>query len=307
MKASEAHNLKDDELLERIRQTARGAVRAAPPARHRRAREHGADHRGPPRRRAAADRRQGARDRPGTRAEELMADEEKNEQTRDEEQAPERDAPSRGAPGRGAPRRRRPPRRSRRGGARRGDEPLPRRRLPRRLPLRRPPRAEARRAEGAGRPTTRWRASTGRRAAASSAPAQSGRGRPRAEPRGTRRRARGEAPRRPTAGARLATGRSAAPRARPARHCRRPSATPSPQDPAGPRRLQQARQDDHRPRSTSPAAIRPTRRSCAARSTLHAHDDANEAGEGDLVRVVETRPLSRTKRWRLVEILEKAK
>jgi small subunit ribosomal protein S17 len=41
--------------------------------------------------------------------------------------------------------------------------------------------------------------------------------------------------------------------------------------------------------------------------TLHAHDARNEAGEGDLVRVVETRPISRTKRWRLVEILEKAK
>ena len=40
---------------------------------------------------------------------------------------------------------------------------------------------------------------------------------------------------------------------------------------------------------------------------LHAHDARNEAGEGDLVRVVETRPLSRTKRWRLVEIVEKAK
>jgi small subunit ribosomal protein S17 len=42
-------------------------------------------------------------------------------------------------------------------------------------------------------------------------------------------------------------------------------------------------------------------------NTLHAHDEGNEAAEGDLVRVVETRPLSRTKRWRLVEILEKAK
>jgi small subunit ribosomal protein S17 len=40
--------------------------------------------------------------------------------------------------------------------------------------------------------------------------------------------------------------------------------------------------------------------------TLHAHDARNEAGEGDLVRIIETRPLSRTKRWRLVEILEKA-
>jgi small subunit ribosomal protein S17 len=41
--------------------------------------------------------------------------------------------------------------------------------------------------------------------------------------------------------------------------------------------------------------------------TLHAHDELNEAGEGDTVRVVETRPLSKTKRWRLVEVLEKAK
>ena len=41
--------------------------------------------------------------------------------------------------------------------------------------------------------------------------------------------------------------------------------------------------------------------------TLHAHDERNEAGEGDTVRVVESRPLSKTKRWRLVEVLEKAK
>jgi small subunit ribosomal protein S17 len=42
-------------------------------------------------------------------------------------------------------------------------------------------------------------------------------------------------------------------------------------------------------------------------NTLYAHDAQNEAGEGDLVQVIETRPLSRTKRWRLVQILEKAK
>jgi small subunit ribosomal protein S17 len=42
-------------------------------------------------------------------------------------------------------------------------------------------------------------------------------------------------------------------------------------------------------------------------STLHAHDEANSANEGDLVRVIECRPMSRTKRWRLVEILERAK
>jgi small subunit ribosomal protein S17 len=40
---------------------------------------------------------------------------------------------------------------------------------------------------------------------------------------------------------------------------------------------------------------------------LHAHDETNDAGEGDLVRVVESRPLSRTKRWKLVEVLERAK
>lgn len=40
---------------------------------------------------------------------------------------------------------------------------------------------------------------------------------------------------------------------------------------------------------------------------LHAHDDANTSKIGDLVRIMETRPLSKTKRWRLVEILERAK
>jgi len=40
---------------------------------------------------------------------------------------------------------------------------------------------------------------------------------------------------------------------------------------------------------------------------LKAHDESNEAGVGDRVRVMETRPSSATKRWRLVEILEKAK
>jgi small subunit ribosomal protein S17 len=40
---------------------------------------------------------------------------------------------------------------------------------------------------------------------------------------------------------------------------------------------------------------------------LYAHDEANDANIGDRVRVMETRPLSKTKRWRLVEILERAK
>ena len=42
-------------------------------------------------------------------------------------------------------------------------------------------------------------------------------------------------------------------------------------------------------------------------STLHAHDEQNEAHVGDMVRVIESRPLSRTKRWRLVEVLERAR
>src|SRR4051794_5483725 len=42
-------------------------------------------------------------------------------------------------------------------------------------------------------------------------------------------------------------------------------------------------------------------------STVHVHDERNDAHEGDLVRVVECRPMSRTKRWRLVEILERAR
>jgi small subunit ribosomal protein S17 len=42
-------------------------------------------------------------------------------------------------------------------------------------------------------------------------------------------------------------------------------------------------------------------------SKLHAHDEGNEAHEGDVVRVVECRPLSRTKRWKLVEVLERAR
>ena len=39
----------------------------------------------------------------------------------------------------------------------------------------------------------------------------------------------------------------------------------------------------------------------------HAHDEKNEANIGDTVQIMETRPLSKTKRWRLVQIIEKAK
>ena len=42
-------------------------------------------------------------------------------------------------------------------------------------------------------------------------------------------------------------------------------------------------------------------------STLHAHDEANDAHIGDTVRLIESRPLSRLKRWRLVEVVERAR
>ena len=42
-------------------------------------------------------------------------------------------------------------------------------------------------------------------------------------------------------------------------------------------------------------------------TSLHAHDEANDANEGDRVRVIESRPMSRTKRWRLVEVVERAR
>ncbi|MFW6034977.1 MAG: 30S ribosomal protein S17 [Halothermotrichaceae bacterium] len=42
-------------------------------------------------------------------------------------------------------------------------------------------------------------------------------------------------------------------------------------------------------------------------NTFKAHDENNECNEGDKIRVMETRPLSKTKRWRVVDIIEKAK
>jgi small subunit ribosomal protein S17 len=87
---------------------------------------------------------------------------------------------------------------------------------------------------------------------------------------------------------------------------------PAAPDSAG-RKTRQGRVTSSKPDKTITVAIEVARRhpqyeKIVRRSrTLHAHDAQNEAGEGDLVRVIETRPMSRTKRWRLVEILEKAK
>ena len=49
------------------------------------------------------------------------------------------------------------------------------------------------------------------------------------------------------------------------------------------------------------------KKTVAKASKLAAHDESNDARVGDLVRVVETRPLSKSKRWRVVEIVERAK
>jgi small subunit ribosomal protein S17 len=43
------------------------------------------------------------------------------------------------------------------------------------------------------------------------------------------------------------------------------------------------------------------------KTRLHAHDEQNDARTGDTVRVMETRPLSKTKRWRVVEVVERAR
>jgi small subunit ribosomal protein S17 len=79
------------------------------------------------------------------------------------------------------------------------------------------------------------------------------------------------------------------------------------------RKTRQGRVVSSKPNKTITVAIEVARRHPVYEKivrhsrTLHAHDASNEAGEGDLVRIMETRPISRTKRWRLVEILEKAK
>ena len=90
------------------------------------------------------------------------------------------------------------------------------------------------------------------------------------------------------------------------------SGTPPAERRSAGRKTRQGRVVSSKPDKTITVAIEVARRhpqyeKIVRRSrTLHAHDARNEAGEGDLVRVVETRPISRTKRWRLVEILEKA-
>jgi small subunit ribosomal protein S17 len=57
----------------------------------------------------------------------------------------------------------------------------------------------------------------------------------------------------------------------------------------------------------SSRAHRLYRKTLQKRSRFKVHDEKNECGVGDLVRITETRPLSKEKRWRVLEIVEKAK
>ena len=98
------------------------------------------------------------------------------------------------------------------------------------------------------------------------------------------------------------------------------SSTPSAPDPAPPptkrRRLRKTRVGDVVSDAMDKTIVvmvetvkaHPRYKKVVRRSAkFHAHDEANTAGVGDTVRIVETRPLSKTKNWRLAEVLEKAK
>lgn len=114
-------------------------------------------------------------------------------------------------------------------------------------------------------------------------------------------------------GRKQAAGRRSAYRAKRRGKSEAGTGTPPAERRSAGRKTRQGRVVSSKPDKTITVAIEVARRhpqyeKIVRRSrTLHAHDARNEAGEGDLVRVVETRPISRTKRWRLVEILEKAK
>ncbi len=89
--------------------------------------------------------------------------------------------------------------------------------------------------------------------------------------------------------------------------------TPAADRPPGPKKVRLGRVVSTKADKTITVKIEvarrhPTYEKVVRRSaTLHAHDAENAAGEGDTVRIVETRPLSKTKRWRLLEIVEKAR
>lgn len=97
------------------------------------------------------------------------------------------------------------------------------------------------------------------------------------------------------------------------KHGERGPGTPPAERPPGTRKVRQGTVVSSKPDKTITVEIQVARRhpvyeKVVRRSaTLHAHDERNEASEGDVVRIVESRPLSKTKRWRLVEILERAR
>jgi small subunit ribosomal protein S17 len=96
--------------------------------------------------------------------------------------------------------------------------------------------------------------------------------------------------------------------ARPAAETAAPAARPE-----GRQKVRQGVVVSDRPDKTITVRVDVTRRhrryekTIRSSSTLHAHDEGNEAHVGDTVRVIESRPRSRTKRWRLVEVLERAR
>jgi small subunit ribosomal protein S17 len=113
--------------------------------------------------------------------------------------------------------------------------------------------------------------------------------------------------------------REAAERRRRYRHRRRErrgepgTGTPAAERAPGKRKVRVGKVISNRAAKTITVRIERARRDTAYEkvvrrsSTVHAHDERDEANEGDVVRVVETRPLSRTKRWRLLEIVERAR
>ncbi len=116
-----------------------------------------------------------------------------------------------------------------------------------------------------------------------------------------------------TRSAKAAERRRVRARAR-AKHAAAPKAAPAAVEAAvGKPRVQQGVVVSDKPDKTIVVRIDVARRHrrygkvVRSSATLHAHDENNDAGAGDTVTVIESRPLSRTKRWRLVGVVEKAK
>ena len=241
----------------------------------------------------------------------VMAEEEKQETTEETAEArgpaEESPPPRRRLPtelGRGARGRRGPGREAARGACRRGAEPTslpePRSRLPRsRLRPQPTPAATAEPEEVAD---------ARRSGASASAPAHTGPARSRSAPRRSAPTERASAAAPPPSRRRAAIApRAAASAASPARAPRRPSASPGQEGPPGHGRLRQGGQDDHGRRSSgrAPPDLREGR--APHQQAAGPRRGATRRSEGDIVRVVESRPLSKTKRWRLLEVVERAR